>query len=439
MSYSDLNTQQKALQINVDRRIYGTFAEIGGGQEIARWFFRVGGASGTVAKTMSAYDMTVSDAIYGKSSRYVARDRLGAMLDHEFELLVERLGDTKGKEASLFAFADTVSARNFQGTNECHGWMGLRFQSEPGAAPSDIVMHINMLDKENLQQQEALGVVGVNLIYGAFYDRDSIDSLIENLVDDLGGNRIEIDILEFSGPAFKDVDNRVVGLKLLQLGLANAIIYDPGNRLVQPSEVVRKRPLLIERGAYRALKQLNLDSVEAAKSRFAKSVAGSKEPISLLELSMHEAAQKETVSLESMLERIDQLTAMGHRVIVSRYYEFYQVTSYLRRYTDEPIGFLMGVATLARLFNPEFYGNLEGRLLEGLGRALSHHVKFYVYPMHLIDVHSLLAIDGPTEVCAIRDGSNLVGVDDLFYPDPLSSLYQFLLKSKFIEGIPAGH
>ncbi len=202
MSERPLDTHQKALQINLDKTKYGTFAEIGAGQEVARWFFRVGAAAGTIAKSMSAYDMIVSDAIYGPTDRYVSRRRLTAMLDHEYPLLVERLNQKRGQTTKFFAFANTVTARSFKQRDESHGWMGIRFQTQPQSAPSDIWIHIRMLDRENIQQQESLGIMGVNLIYSAFYLHRNPEVLIGSLMDGLTSERIEVDMIRFSGPAF---------------------------------------------------------------------------------------------------------------------------------------------------------------------------------------------------------------------------------------------
>src|SRR5690349_5626885 len=163
------DTHGKALSINLDQRRYGTFAEIGAGQEVVRWFFRVGGAAGTIAKSMSAYDMAVSDAIYGPCDRYVCRPRLQSMLDYEHDLNLARLNESRGDMTAFFTFADTVAARNFKGTNECHGWMGVKFQAHPRDQDSQVIIHVRMLDVEATLQQEALGIVGVNLLYGAFY------------------------------------------------------------------------------------------------------------------------------------------------------------------------------------------------------------------------------------------------------------------------------
>ncbi|MGN6135668.1 MAG: TonB-dependent receptor, partial [Aureliella sp.] len=232
------NTERKALQINLDPRRYGSFAEIGAGQEVVRWFFRVGGAAGTIAKSMSAYDMSVSDAIYGRCDRYVCRQRLEAMLDHEHSLNIERLRESRGDTTAFFVFADTVSARNFKGTNDCHGWMGVRFQAHPRDQDSQIIIHVRMLDTENAAQQEALGIVGVNLLYGAFFLNHEPEQLIESLLDNLSTRRIEIDMIEFKGIAFRHVDNRVMSLRLVQLGLSDAAMFSASGEVLQPSEVL---------------------------------------------------------------------------------------------------------------------------------------------------------------------------------------------------------
>lgn len=434
MPFSELDTRQKALQINLDPAAYGTFAEIGAGQEIGRWFFRVGGAAGTVAKTMSAYDMAVSDAIYGRCSRYVSRERLISMFDHEYDLLVERLGAARGTTTNFFVFADTVSARNFKGTNECHGWMGMRFQTEPGGPPNEIVLHVNMLDKENVLQQEALGIVGVNLMWGAFYDRENLDSLIENLVDDLGPERVEVDIISFSGPAFSNFDPREVGLKLLQLGVANAIIFDTDRQLIRVSEVVHKAPVLIERGAYRARNKLNLTAEAMAKSDFQLRTTNTEvPPVSFVELAIREASQPDEPSRIELLQRIDMLSSLGHRVMVSKFKQFHELTTFLRRYTQEPIAFLMGVGTFARLMNPGFYAGLEGRLLEGIGRLLSHSVTAYVYAMPVDAVRAAIAEDESEDPCTVVPGKENIGIDDILWPDHLSVLIEFLRQSGFVR------
>src|SRR5271154_2563081 len=264
-----LTTNQKALKINLDPLFYGTFAEIGAGQEVARWFFKVGGAAGTISKSMSAYDMAVSDAIYGRCKRYVSRERLQGMLDHEHKLNLERLQSARRDSTSFFAFANTVAARNYLGTNECHGWMGVKFQAHPRDNDSQIIIHVRMLDRENDLQQDALGIVGVNLLYGAFFLHHRPEALVESLVDNLTTQRIEIDMIEFSGIEFRYVDNRVMSLKLVQLGLSGAAMFGPSGEVLQPSEVLRKRPILVERGSFRPVTRVNIDMIDSARQRFA--------------------------------------------------------------------------------------------------------------------------------------------------------------------------
>src|SRR6186713_1616248 len=265
-----LDTHQKALTINLDSKRYGTFAEIGAGQEVVRWFFRVGAAAGTIAKSISAYDMAVSDAIYGQTQRYVARQRLESMLNYEHELNIKRLRDARGDTTSFFAFADTVSARNYKGTNECHGWMGVKFQAHPRDQDSQIIIHVRMLDVENALQQEALGIVGVNLLYGAFFMHHDPDRLVESLLDNLNTQRIEIDMIEFSGIEFRHVDNRVMSLKLVQLGLSGAAMFAAGGEVLQPSEVLYKKSVLVERGSFRPVTHVNIDMLESAVAQFAR-------------------------------------------------------------------------------------------------------------------------------------------------------------------------
>jgi len=270
MSYTDAErgTRGKALRVNLDNGFYGTFAEIGAGQEVARQFFSAGGAAGTIAKTMSAYDMTFSDAIYGASRRYVSRERLETMLEHEEELLIERLGATAGDNRRFFVFADTVAARSFRRHDESHGWMGLRFQHAPRAKFSNIILHVRMLDTENLLQQEALGIAGVNLIYGAAFNHQNPRTLIGSLLDDLKPGRIEVDMIRFSGPAFAGVDNRIMSLELVVQKLTRATLFRPDGEVVQASDAFYKKPILVERGSFRPVTCVTNDMLDGAKRLF---------------------------------------------------------------------------------------------------------------------------------------------------------------------------
>src|SRR5271170_4293255 len=299
-----ITTHEKATQINLDKRFYGTFAEIGAGQEVARWFFVVGGASGTLAKTISAYDMAFSDAIYGKGERYVSQTRLQNMLDYEFALLIERLNAKRGPTTSFFVFADTVSARNFLGTNECHGWLGVKFQLQPAAHPSEIVIHVNMLDKENLQQQEALGIIGVNLTYGAFYLHSEPEKLIASLLDGLSTARIEVDMIKFIGPYFNNVDNRLMSLQLVEKGLSNATLIGANGEVLQPSEVLHKKPILVERGSFRPVTYVNLDMLDGARQQFLRDAEVQREEIvELTEITMNNLLSSGAIDHRDFLAR----------------------------------------------------------------------------------------------------------------------------------------
>ncbi|HSR01868.1 MAG TPA: hypothetical protein VLM20_03675, partial [Methylophilaceae bacterium] len=262
------DTQEKALKVNLDERRYGSFAEIGAGQEVVRWFFRAGGAAGTVAKSICAYDMKVSDTIYGNCERYVSRERLQAMLDIEQGLNHHNLKALRGDTTAFFAFADTVSARNFAGTNECHGWMGVKFQAHPRDEESQIIIHVRMWDNDAKAQQEALGIVGTNLVYGACFLHHEPEELLESLLDGLSTNRIEIDMIEFSGIAFRNVDNRIMSLHLVELGLTDAAMFSANGEVLQPSSILRKKPVLVERGRFRPITHVNVDMLECALKQF---------------------------------------------------------------------------------------------------------------------------------------------------------------------------
>src|SRR5580700_7423903 len=374
----ETDTHQKALRINLDPRWYGTIAEIGAGQEVVRWFFRVGGAAGTVAKSISAYDMAVSDAVYGKADRYVSAGRLQGMLDKEFQLNVERLDDERGDDNCFFAFADTVVARSFRGGNECHGWMGVKFQAQPHDEPSQIVMHVRMLDIEAFAQQEALGIVGVNLLYGAFFQHHEPDKLIESLLDRLTTGRIEIDGIEFRG-----VDNRLMALKLVQLGLSGVAMFGPDREVLQPSEVLRKKAILVERGSFRPPTHVNLDMLATARAKFAEDPAVAGKPIlEFTEITMRNLlAERTEVDRRDFLARAELLAACGQTVLITDYFDYYRLAAYLGERTSERIGIVMGVPSLIDLFDEKNHAQLPGGILESFGRLFKNGLKLYVYPL----------------------------------------------------------
>jgi hypothetical protein len=389
-----LTTNQKALKINLDPVFYGTFAEIGAGQEVARWFFKVGGAAGTISKSISAYDMTVSDAIYGHSKRYVSRERLQGMLDHEHALNIERLKAARGDTTAFFAFANTVAARNYQGTNECHGWMGVKFQTQPRDDDSQIILHVRMLDRVNDLQQEALGIVGVNLLYGAFFLHHKPQVLLESLLDGLTTNRIEIDMIEFSGIEFRRVDNRVVSLKLVQLGLSGAAMFGPSGDVLQPSEVLRKKPILVERGSFRPVTKVNIDMIDCARKRFAaEAEVDASQIVELMEITMRNLMASGKIDLSDFLARADVLAAVGKTVLISDYFEYYRLGAYLARYTSMPIALTMGVGSIIDLFKEEYYTGLEGGLLEAFGRLFTKDMRIYGYPLRDSSTGELTTVD----------------------------------------------
>ncbi len=326
--------------------------------------------------------MQVSDAIYGECQRYVCRERLEAMLDYEQSLTRERLSKSRGDSSSFFTFADTVSARNYHGSNECHAWMGMRFQAGPNQDDSTIILHVRMRDESNALQQETLGIVGVNLIHGAYTLHQEPAVLLASLIDGLSTDRIEIDMIDFSGPAFEEMDNRIMSLHLVQLGLTGAAMFSADGKALQPSEVLRKRPLLIERGRFRPVTHVNIDMLNVAQTEFEKvcdADAGSIIPI--MEISMHNLVEDGEVCLEDFVSRAEVLATTGHIVLISDFPEHYRLANYLSQYTNRPIGLAMGLGTLRSIFDEQYYEGLAGGILESLGQLFKDQISIFVYPL----------------------------------------------------------
>lgn len=383
MSEDKPSPAQKALTINRDARKYGAFAEIGAGQEVARWFFHVGGAAGTVAKTISAYDMAVSDAIYGPTDRYVSRRRLQAMLDHEFALLLERLDTARGDKCTFFAFANTVATHSFTRKEEGHGWLGIKFQTEPRSQPSEIIIHVRLLDKENFRQQEALGIIGVNLIHGAFYARQSPEKLIRALLDHLTWERIEVDMISLSGPTFVGVDARLLALQLVAQGLTEAAMFTADGEAVQWSEVLHRKPVLVQRGSFRPVTNATLDVLERAKEQFIREPALEGEaPAVLMEMTLRQLTSGDAIDHADFVQRADLLCALGQTVLISNFRRFHRLAAYLSRYTSRPLGLAIGASKLGEIFNESLYNDAEGGLLGGLGQLFKNSTRVYVYPSY---------------------------------------------------------
>lgn len=411
-------TNQKALEINLDKSKYGAFIEIGAGQEVARWFFRVGGASGTIAKTMSAYDMTVSDAIYGPCERYVSKPRLQSMLTREYDLLLERLEPKRGSDTRFFVFADTVAAKSFSRKEDAHGWLGVRFQTEPKGPISQVIIHVRLLDPENLQEQEALGIIGVNLIHAAMFHHDSAETIVESLLDNLTIDRVEIDMIEFSGEAFKHIDNRVMALCLVQKGMTKATMFLANGEVVQPADILHKKCILVERGSFRPITKVTLDMLECAKSMFVQEpdVEGS-EILVIMEMTLKNLLDQGKIDYQDFLDRVDTLASLGKTVLISNFGEYHRLAAYFFRYTKKMIGIVMGVPTLKEIFDERYYADLEGGILESFGRLFKNKLKLFIYPL------------------LEKDSMALITADNLVVQNHLKHLYSYLIENNFIESI----
>jgi len=438
-SAEKIDTHHKALMLNLDPSTFGSFAEIGAGQEVARWFLVVGAASGTVAKTISAYDKEVSDDLYGSGSRYVSRQRLEAMLENEWTQLLAQLKRTRGSQTRFFSFVDTVSARNYAGTNDPHGWIGLRFQLEPGGPPNDILLHINLRDSSNVLQQEAIGILGVNLIYAAFYQLATKESFFAGLAQDVVRERIEIDFADFRGPAFADWDRSEVLAYLVHAGLAEAVFFSSTGVTVPPAEVLYKKAVVLAPGYFghfdAAHGQIHAQMLAAGVQELRQELGeSSSAPIGIFSLSgaplRPEAPAPE---ISDVLRRIDALLAQGGNVLLFRERELYSMTALVNRYTSAPVRFVAGLSLLIRAFNDPYF-KLEGRRLEGLSRLFAQNVRIYAYPMTGLDLQE--AIKGFSSTGLEWSETNgWVSANQLRVAPPLGHLYAYLLASNFLVPI----
>lgn len=378
--FKKLTTKEKALQLNLDPKIYGTIAEIGGGQEVADHFFKAGAASGTIAKTMSAYDMTFSDAIYGKCDRYVSEEKLTKMLDREYSLLSRRLTH-RAKRSHFFAFANTVEVLNFKKTNEGHGWIGLRFQKHSNSAPNECVIHVMLRDNDALWQQQVLGRVGVNLIHACFFNNEPED-IISSLADNMNLDRLEIDYFRIQGPDFHHVDNRLMSLKLVKNGLTHATMFDPKGNVLQPSAALYKKNIFVLRGRFKPVTHVNVDMMLSGMRAFRKEEDVEISRIQpVCELTLNDLTLEGEIDENDFLERVDILCSLGQNVMISNYQEHYKLAAYLTQFTrHKKIGIIIGYNNLLRIFDEKYYENLNGGILESFSRLFGSNVKLYVYP-----------------------------------------------------------
>jgi len=385
---TNIGTKQKALAINLDPKIYGSFAEIGAGQDVAANFFKAGASSGTIAKTMSAYDMTFSDAIYGiqQVRRYVSEQRLISMLDHEYGLLIERLAEQRGSTTTFFAFSDTVSALNYQKTNDGHGWMGVRFQLEPNGAFNDVVLHVKLLDNDNNLQQQAVGILGVNLMYACFYYNEYPPVFLLSLMDELSKDRIQIDMIRFEGPNFSKVDNRLMSLHLVKYGFSDAAVFGPDGKNQQPSEVLHKKHAVVIRGRFRPIINVHLDMLKTGVKQFMQEPDVDKNNViviaelTLQSLKERNADESAEIDEKDFLDRVDILCSLGQTVLISNFHEYYKLVAYLSKITKLKLAMVLGYPNLEYIFSEEHYKDLPGGILESFATLFSRKVKTVYLP-----------------------------------------------------------
>lgn len=408
---------EKALDINLDLSRYGSFAEIGAGQEVARQFFQAGKASQTIALTISAYDMTFSDIIYGKekSGRYVCESRVRKMLDREYEKLVERLGQVRGKNTAFFAFADTV-ATGSEGKKNSHGWMGLKFQHKPGAQPSEVVLHMRLLDRHRLQQQETLSILGVNLLHSSFYKTTHPQEFIESLFDKIKNGSIAVDAVHFNGEAFKKFDELAVNLHMVELGWSEAIYINTDGKVQNAADALWGKDILVQRAFYNPVTNTHLDVMDKGTKHFSKEFgAKASDVVNIFEFTMNNRIKNTKISVDEALKKVKMISSLKKPVLVSSFSLFYKLKEHLRSMSEKPLGIVIGATHLEKLFDEKFYFDLPGGILEGMGKLVDEKTRLYIYP------HK-------TEMMCLQVKS--------FFPKPaMKNLYSHFVDNKFIQDI----
>ncbi len=414
-----LSTVDKALRINLNEHIYGTFAEIGAGQEVARHFFRAGGASGTIAKTMSAYDRGFSDAIYGaeQDKRYVTKSRLAKMLKHEINLLETRVDRKNNPEKMFFAFANTVATIDFAKKFKGHGWMGIRFQTDSKQEYSEIQMHVRFHLIDAKAQQEALGIMGVNLIYGAYYKHNKPRSLIKYLYDHIDPHAIEIDTINFSGPLFENVDNRLLSLDLVKNGMTQAVMFGPDGKNILPAAVLYKKNILAIRGSFRPVTKVNEDMYEKSYKMISNdSDFNLEKTISIFEITLSNLLSGQNdVNEQDFLDRAELLCSSGKTVMITNFQEYYKLSDYFSNYTTKKTVMTMGVDNLIKVFEDKYYSNLSGGILEAFGKLFKQNIEIYLYPL--------------------IKGEKLIDSSNLQVEDNMKNLYKYFKDNQKIRDI----
>jgi len=407
-----LSTLEKAQQINFSGRHYGTIAEIGAGQEVARWFFQAGGAAGTVAKSMSAYDMTFSNAIYGKAGRFVSRDRLQEMLNYEYRLLIERLGSERGDHTRFFVFADTVTARSHKHAADGKGWLGIRFQTEANRAPGEIHLHVRLMDPTNAEQMEALGVLGVNLIHAAFIHWRNPEEILNRLADGIRYGRLEVDMVAFAGAVFARVDNRLASLKLVRSNLTPVALFAATGENLEAEDSFYNKSVLLLRGHYRPITNFHMRMMAKASAVFrADPENKGREIVEVCEITMRNLVRSRKAGIEDFLDRVDCMGALKRTVMVTNIFRFHRLAQYLTQRTKGCVGFVIGVPLLAKMLEEQFYSDLPGGILEAMGRLFLPGVKLLVQPGH--DPVTGAFVTGHT----------------LSVPEPIREIYEYLVRT----------
>lgn len=422
-----LSANRKALKINLNPGIYGSFAEIGGGQEVARHFFQAGGASGTIAKTISAYDRAFSDVLYEstKTGRYVSEARLKEMLSAEYNDLTQILGEKRGLNTIFFAFANTIETLNFQKTNRGHGWIGMKFQLKSEAPPNQVIMHVNLMENDGLMQQTTLGIVGINLVYACFYLYEFPSQFLRSLLDNLSADRLEVTMIHMSGPDLDYVDNRLLSLQLVKNNMAKAIMFDRYGKVRQPYDMLYKKNVLVIRGSFRPVTYVITDMLRTSYRIFKRDEDYEKKnTVSLCEMTLSNLMQEGELNERDFLDRVDILNGMGQHVMVSNFKEYYKLTQYFSQFKLKKLRIIIGIPTFMNFLEKKYYVNLRGGILEAMGKFFIDNMKLYVYP-----TISAVSIDDKTKGEELITSKNLLLSDDMHY------LYQFLMKNRFIIDI----
>ncbi|MCD4736422.1 MAG: hypothetical protein K8R53_10285 [Bacteroidales bacterium] len=422
-----MTTNRKALRVNLNRHIYGTMAEIGGGQEVARHFFQAGGASGTIAKTVSAYDKLFSDKFYNQNQpgRYVSEQRLKKMLDAEYSELIQILSGKKSEKTCYFVFANTVETLNFQKDNESHGWLGVRFQLKPDSPANEVILHVRLLENDTILQQNTLGVLGVNLIFACYFYYEYPNTFIQSLIDNLSRDRLEITMIRMCGNELSYVDNRLLAVQLIKNRMGEAIIFDRHGNVQEPRDLLYNKNVLAFRGSFRPITYVGFDMLKTSYSIFKRDEDYERDnTLALCEMTINNLLEEGELDERDFLARVDILNGMGQNVMVSKFREYYKLIGFFARFRIKNLRIVIGIPAFLNILNTKYYANLKGGLLEALGRLFIENMKLYIYP-----TVSSVPIDDPTKV------ENLLTSENLPLPDDLRNIYNYLKKNRKIIDI----